>query len=572
MWISPASAPARWPRASAPLINFNSILDFRGYPFNGVYHRIKSAEIYGGVMQRPNVLFIPITFAILLAATWASSARAADDGYSYARIVRLSLVSGDVQVVRSDEAKWEPALMNMPIQQGFAIGTNDGRAEVEFENGGAIWLGENSILQFTELALSNGGRITKVTLSQGTATFDPNLATADSFLVTTAELKITPPAKSEFRVTVTKDTSSISVIRGEVSVSSLTGEKIVRKGETLALNANSPTNPKITSNAAPDDLDKWVKSRANVLSDGQNQSLQYTNAPFSYGMSDLSSYGGWSFYPGFGYGWRPFGVLNGWAPFSGGQWSFYPGLGWTWLSSEPWGWVPYHFGQWNYSPVFGWLWLPGGYGFWSPAPVQWVSLGNHVGWSPVNPVHTGVKHPGFGAPVIVATKDLGKGGVNKVLTIQQAGEKLEPLSAPPLSNGKIATPAELAAMQSSGNSSATRASHHKQIQLGGERVAVPTASNLAGLRSGAGFDAAQNRFVAGAATQGAIPVQPIALNGAPPAMKMPHTPPPVRTRTATAGGQSGRIGTGTRAGGASTSRGTGTGSTSVPAPHISRPR
>lgn len=523
-------------------------------------------------MRRPNLLFIPVTIAILLAALFVSPARAADDGYSYARIVRLSLVIGDVQLIRSDEAKWEPALMNMPIQQGFAIGTNDGRAEIEFENGGAIWLGENSILQFTELALSNGGRITKVTLSQGTATFDPNLATADTFLVTTAELKITPPVKSEFRVIVTKDTSSISVLRGQVSVSSLAGNEIVRKAETLALNANTPTDPKITSNAAPDDMDKWVKSRASALSDGQNQSLQYTNAPFSYGMSDLSNYGGWSFYPGFGYGWRPFGVLNGWAPFSGGQWSFYPGLGWTWLSSEPWGWVPYHFGQWNYSPVFGWLWLPGGYGFWSPAPVQWVSLGNRVGWSPVNPVHSGVPRPTSGTPVIVATKDLGKGGANKVLTIEQAGEKLEPLSAPPLSNGKIATPAEIAALQSSGNAGATRTSHHKQIQSGNERLVVPTASSLSALRSGAGFDSAQNRFVAGAATQGAISAQPIALNGVPPAPKMPHNPPPVRAQTTAAAGQSGHVGSGARVGGASPSRGTGTASTSTPMPHISRPR
>src|SRR5271167_343480 len=87
--------------------------------------------------------------AALVMLLFAVPAGAADDGYSYARIVRLSLVSGDVQVVRAADAKWEPALMNMPIQQGFTIGTNAGRAEVEFENGGALWLDENSILQFT---------------------------------------------------------------------------------------------------------------------------------------------------------------------------------------------------------------------------------------------------------------------------------------------------------------------------------------------------------------------------------------------------------------------------------------
>ncbi|HYL68841.1 MAG TPA: DUF6600 domain-containing protein [Candidatus Limnocylindria bacterium] len=514
-----------------------------------------------------------LTFLCLAALAMlpcAVPAGASDDGYSYARIVRLSLVSGDVQVVRAADAKWEPALMNMPVQQGFTIGTNSGRAEVEFENGGALWLGENSVLQFTELALSNGGRITKLTLSQGTATFDANIAPADSFLVTSPELQITSPGKSEFRLSVSNDSSSVSVIKGQVSVSSLAGTEIVRKGETFALNANAPTDPRITSNAAPDDYDKWVRSRLSVVSDGQNQSLQYTNAPFSYGLSDLSSYGGWSFYPGFGYGWRPFGVLNGWAPFSAGQWSFYPGLGWTWLSFEPWGWVPYHFGQWEYSPVFGWLWLPGGYGYWSPAPVQWVALGNRVGWSPVNPVRLGTSLPVTGVPVIVGTKDLGKGGPNKILTLDQAGDRLQILSTPPLSNGKIATPAEMAALQSSANSKAPRTSHHRVVEPGDARLVVPTASSLMALRSPSGASAAQNGFVNSAARQGAISAQPIALNGAPPAPRMPHTLPPVRTQTIATGLQSGGAVTRARISGPAPARSTSTSVTS--APHVGRPR
>jgi hypothetical protein len=508
-----------------------------------------------------------VTLAAILCALPAGTG-AADDTYSYARIVRLSQVNGDVQIVRSTDDKWEPALLNMPVQQGFVIGTNDGRAEVEFENGGALWLGEDSILQLTELALSNGGRITKVTLSQGTATFDANIATADTFLVAAPELQVTSSGKSEFRVSVSKDTSSASVIKGQVSISSLAGTQIVHKGETFALNANAPSNPKITSNAAPDDYDKWVKTRSNVLSDGQNQSLQYTNAPFSYGMADLSSYGGWSFYPGFGYGWQPYGVLNGWAPFSAGQWSFYPGVGWTWLSSEPWGWMPYHFGQWNYSPVFGWLWLPGGYGYWSPAPVQWVALGNRIGWSPVNPLQVGATRSVAGVPVIVATKDLGKGGPNKVMTLAQAGDKLGVLSSPPLSNGKIATPAELVAMQSGGNTATKPTSHHRLVEPGAARVVVPTASSLTALSSNSALHAAPNGYVNSASTQGAMPAQPIALNGAPPSPRMPHTPPPVRMQSSAVGAQRTGVGTGTRTAGPAVGRRTGASAPAMSAPHI----
>jgi len=73
--------------------------------------------------------FLGLSFiAALVTAFSAVPARALSDGYGYARIVRLSLVNGDVQIIRSDEAKWEAALMNMPIQQGMAVGVNDGRA------------------------------------------------------------------------------------------------------------------------------------------------------------------------------------------------------------------------------------------------------------------------------------------------------------------------------------------------------------------------------------------------------------------------------------------------------------
>ena len=106
--------------------------------------------------KRISFLLVSLLTAIILAAALSLSAPSACAGdnstYSYARIVRLSYVSGDVQIVRTDKSnKWEPAVMNMPVEQGFAVGTNNGRAEIELEHGSTIWLAENSVLQFTEL-------------------------------------------------------------------------------------------------------------------------------------------------------------------------------------------------------------------------------------------------------------------------------------------------------------------------------------------------------------------------------------------------------------------------------------
>ncbi|HEV2222344.1 MAG TPA: hypothetical protein VGR84_05020, partial [Candidatus Acidoferrales bacterium] len=64
------------------------------------------------------------SLTILLLAAFSPTTLAAE--YSYARIVRLSYVSGDVQLNRDGRSNWEQAVANMPIEQGFTIGTNDG--------------------------------------------------------------------------------------------------------------------------------------------------------------------------------------------------------------------------------------------------------------------------------------------------------------------------------------------------------------------------------------------------------------------------------------------------------------
>ena len=92
-------------------------------------------------MRRSRFSLLAFAAAILMAGVLATPARATDDDLSYARIVRLSYATGDVQIVRAGDAeKWEPAFANMPIQQGFTIGTNNGAAEIEFEHGSALWL------------------------------------------------------------------------------------------------------------------------------------------------------------------------------------------------------------------------------------------------------------------------------------------------------------------------------------------------------------------------------------------------------------------------------------------------
>jgi hypothetical protein len=430
------------------------------------------------VPSLPMVAFATLIFATLVAT---KSACAGDNSnYSYARIVRLSYVNGDVQIVRTDKSnKWEPAVMNMPVEQGFAVGTNNGRAEIELEHGSTIWLAENSVLQFTELALSNGGRMTRMSLSQGTATFDASLSAGDAFEVAAPSFRVMLTNKSEFRIDMQGKSGAVSVFNGKVSVNNAAGTQDVAKGQTLAVSAKS-SQASLKSNPSKDEWDHWVNNRLTAQVVGQNKAALYTNAPFTYGMADLAGYGSWNFFPGFGYGWQPWGISAGWAPFMSGEWMFYPSLGWTWLSAEPWGWVPYHFGGWQYSSAFGWMWFPGDYGRWAAAPVQWVSVGNRIGWVPANTLHTA----STAVPVVVGSKTLGKEGSNRVMSATEVSSKLQVLAAQPAANGKAAA---------IGAASTTA------------RVVVPTAASLGSLRGSLVANSAARINVNALHAAGAVP-------------------------------------------------------------------
>ena len=323
-------------------------------------------------------LFLLACAALILTSA-PRPAQASDLGY--ARIVRVSLVSGDVQLSRPGHPSWEAATQNMPVTQGVTIGTNNGYAEIEFEDGTTAWISRDTLVQFTELALADGGRITKLTLAQGTMSILTALRSGDSFALSTSGEAIAVPKNAFFRVDCFHDGASVSVLGGEVGVTSPAGTKAVSKGKTLAYQSKL-ANVSLSANPKPDEWDRWTVGRARTSQTETAQSISYVDAPFSYGLADMSAYGGWNYFAGYGYGWQPYGMGNCWMPFMNGQWNFYPQLGWTWVSGEPWGWTPYHFGNWNYLPSNGWTWFPSDSSFWDPAPVDWYSAGNQVGWWP----------------------------------------------------------------------------------------------------------------------------------------------------------------------------------------------
>lgn len=483
--------------------------------------------------------FFLLSLAIGALTSMPRAVRGSD--LSYARIVRLSLVAGDVQVTRPGRSGWETGAPNMPITQGMTIGTNDGRAEVQFEDGSTAWISENTLVQFTELALSDGGRITKLTLAQGTVSIYADLKRADTFMISASEEQIAVPKRSLFRVDAFRDGASISVMQGELQASALIGSagaKTLVKGQTLAYKSKMETVA-ITLNPKVDAWDRWVNSREQNLQVETAQSLSYADAPFNYGMSDLSAYGGWNYFAGYGYGWQPFGMTAGWAPFSMGQWASYPGLGWTWISSEPWGWVPYHFGDWMFSPVYGWMWFPDNFGFWDPAPVNWYGVGNQVAWSPR--AGTGPRMPTTPRIVIMSgSKSIGSMSSVRIVAAGGGNRPIQALPGGPLENGRVPRFGEVA--------SATN--HSAAMQ--NPRAIVPTAPSMARLQR----SLATSSSMPAMEMNGRLPTAPapqmVRVENAmrmPPAA-LPHHPAPMYVpREPASIGMSSSAGMGARSGG-----------------------
>src|SRR5579859_1931019 len=315
---------------------------------------------------------LSLSFIVCLAGIHPAAADS-----SHARVIRLSLVQGDVRFTREahgdpladQKAVWETAQANLPVRQGYVLATDNGRAEVEFENGAMAFLNENTVLEFYDLSLEDGARTTRLVLRQGSASFYVNPANGDYFSVTGGDFTVEASGKGSFRLNNFDDGSNVDVLTGHASVLHKKETTQLTKGQSFSMKAGEDTFS-LGRIPADDEFDHWVSGRIDTVSTATNASLQYTSSPYYLpGYADLYTYGSWFSCGGFGYGWRPFGVGLGWSPFTMGQWLWDPGFGWTFASYQPWGWAPYHYGGWLFDDSCGgWFYSPpayygfGGYG------------------------------------------------------------------------------------------------------------------------------------------------------------------------------------------------------------------
>jgi FecR protein len=503
-----------------------------------------------------------MSFGLLLLALALPSSTLADS--SHIRIIRLSLVQGDVRFTQSfhkdpmtdSSAVWERAPLNLPIRQGYALSTDEGRAEVEFESGAMAFLNAHSVLEFYDLSLEDGSRTTRLVLRQGSATFYVNPSEGEYFSVTGGDFTVEANGRTEFRLDNFDDGSTVKVEKGHVSALLANKPTILEKGQSYTVNASDPKNPVLARLPDNDDFDSFVSSHIDTAVTATNYSNQYVNSSnYTSGFNDLYTYGSWYSLGGYDYGWRPFGAAFGWSPFSFGfgDWFLDPAFGWSFVGSAPWGWLPYHYGGWVFSPAYGWVWAPSGFGTgrpvtYRPVTAVFVHSGSTFGFVPAHPADVHGKTPLNIGQGVYSTQTRG------TMATTTSGEnwsvvKRAPVTALSGTAFAVATPpsrvvrtlptssTNRAQSISAGSSIVYDPSSHRFVNsnstsAGGAAVARSEAASIAGTGR---INSANSATVASpSASKGtsAAPVMPRNATSARP----PMTPPPARTAGSASGG------------------------------------
>ena len=332
--------------------------------------------------SRISLLAVTASFSLLVSVPAFSD--------SQVRIVRLSYVAGGVQIERSG-GSYEKALLNLPIAEGTKLRTaDDGRAEVEFEDGSAVRLTPNTVILFPQLSLrDSGSKTSAVEVTKGTAYISFAAGKKDELTIQFAQEQIQLEHAARLRVAANATEAAVAVFKGDVQIEGPSGVVAVKKNQTANFELLDDGRYTLARNIQEQTFDAWDKQQYQYhVRYASNSYNSYS--PYAYGTQDLAYYGNFFNAPGYGMLWQPYFAGMGWDPFMDGAWAFSPGWGFGWVSAYPWGWTPYHYGTWVFLPGNGWAWQPGG--VWTTWNVQPRVLNSPKGFNapqvPATGTHT----------------------------------------------------------------------------------------------------------------------------------------------------------------------------------------
>lgn len=290
----------------------------------------------------------------------AASDPSADPGASKIRIVRLSEVKGTVTMDRHLGRGFEPAMANMPIVEKVRLRTDQGVAEVEFEDNSSLRLAPGTVVEFPQLErLATGATASSVNLLRGTL-YVSLLKTKENnaFAVLFGKQTLALEPGSHIRLALDEVQAKVAVFDGSAHIDGPGGAEDVSRKRTFTVHLvdQSRTTEKDVANES---YDGWDQNAAGYHARTASYSA-LSSSPYAYGLNDMMYYGSFANTGSCGTMWRPYFASAAWDPYSNGAWAFYEGAGYSWVSPYPWGWMPYHYGSWSFCSGAGWGWQPGG--------------------------------------------------------------------------------------------------------------------------------------------------------------------------------------------------------------------
>ena len=304
--------------------------------------------------------------ALAVGAVLLAQGLMADEAGPAARAVRLSNVEGTVHVSQGGQVLAETAVANAPLFEGTQVVTgDDGRAEIQFEEGSVARISPNSSLTLKVLRGQGGTGEAVMVLDVGLGYFElEGNPESGTVRVQFGSSVVTSSGAAVIRVDLDSLPGQLAVFAGNAHLERGTAVTLdVHGGESLTLSGTDAGQYNLAESIEPDSWDTWNSDRDQAMEGAATARTATTNGFADNGnpaWNDLDANGSWYNVPGQGNVWSPYEASDaGWDPYGDGNWMYQPAYGYLWVSGNPWGYLPYHCGMWNWYDSFGWGWAPG---------------------------------------------------------------------------------------------------------------------------------------------------------------------------------------------------------------------
>ncbi|HLJ53581.1 MAG TPA: FecR family protein, partial [Chthonomonadaceae bacterium] len=306
------------------------------------------------------------------------------------RLCRFSIVDGDVNWRPDDKVGWSRAVRNLPIRQGCEVAlTGRSDAEVQFDDGSRLKLGNGAVVTLSTLYSDADGEFTQIALRTGTLSLRINKAPS-VYEVDGPVCSVDASGPARFRIDATNG-EQVRVREGKVVMKGDHGECSLIADNYVDL--PTATSPYAVRALPPHDAyDNW-EARLYARENRYLASHHRTFLPSDVALvsDDLDLYGDWRYDRHYGRIWHPRVRYANWRPYHDGRWVWCDPYGWTWVDDEPWGWAPCHYGTWVHES-YGWCWDPGpAHQYWCPAVVDTCDYDGDVAWCALSPAE--VRYP-----------------------------------------------------------------------------------------------------------------------------------------------------------------------------------